>query len=391
MNSLTADYGEPMETSVPASKKDDIIDVVDNTGDSSDVVMTEVDGFRQADSNEISLLVDMFYLPFECGKRAMDLLEQFSWLYENALVMNITHVPNDAHSVTREEWLRRFQILQDNIQVVNNFFRYIVDCPNKPLVSELIPYTWDAHGCCAVLLGMARWMSEGFVIVRPGPINSLFANRTLLPLSIVNYLIRPYTTDDLDNLAMLSITSVDKTNNPYALQKEVFLDRFVLPFLGIHPQYCFVAQEVVPAGDVKIISAVSAHWDAKALFGKMPDYVKSLKTKYALRDDCKIEPSEIDKWFPIVPDEVLAVYPAYLDARLLVDAYDAVPTKKLVQVAASTLYMNGCPGMFAAVPLTNEDSISFFTRIGFAELGKSVDEKFLLLGHLLTVDEEFRE
>lgn len=39
------------------------------------------------------MLVDMFYLPFECGRRAMDLLEQFSWLYENALVMNESRMP----------------------------------------------------------------------------------------------------------------------------------------------------------------------------------------------------------------------------------------------------------------------------------------------------------
>ncbi|KAK6733354.1 hypothetical protein RB195_017227 [Necator americanus] len=426
VNSLTADYGEPMETSVPSSKKEEtIVDhVASNDTDSADVIMTDLDGFRQIDVDEISMLVDMFYLPFECGKRALDLLEQFSWLYENALVMNGAHVPQEILAITQDEWRRRSNVLQSNIQIVNNLFKYIVDCPNKPLVSELIPYIWDAHGSCAVLLGIVRWMSEGFVTVRPdeqlrswasdredepwmigggflsecskliapqGPLVNLFANRALLPLSIVNYLIRPYTTEDLDNLATLSITSVDKSNNLYSHQKEVFLDRFVLPFLDSHPQYCFVAQEVVQSNDIKVISAVSAHRDAKSVFSRMPDYISSLKAKYTTREDSRIEPDEIDGWFPMVPDEILDVYPAWLDARLLVDAYDAVPTKKLVQVAGSALYINGCSGMFVAIPLNSEDHISFFSRIGFVELGKSIDERFLLLGHLLTVDEEFRE
>ncbi|RCN41495.1 hypothetical protein ANCCAN_12533 [Ancylostoma caninum] len=308
------------------------VDVVDNSVDSCDVVMTELDGVRLADFNEISMLVDMFYLPFECGRRAMDLLEQFSWLYENALAMNATHISEQALATTQDEWRRRFSVLQNLIQTVNNLFKYIVDCPNKPLVSELIPYIWDAHGSCAVLLGIARWMNEGFVTIRPdeqprswtsdredepwmigggflsecskiiapqGPIMNLFANRALLPLSIVNYLIRPYTSDDLS--------------------------------------------------------------------------------------------CEIDNWFPIVPEDILELYPAWLDARLLVDAYDAGPTKKLVQTAASTLYINGCSGIFVAIPVNCEDHVNFFTRIGFAELGKSIDERFLLLGHLLAVDEEFRE
>ncbi|EYC07677.1 hypothetical protein Y032_0069g342 [Ancylostoma ceylanicum] len=376
LNSLTADYGEPMETSVQATKKEEIAaDVVDNSVDSSDVVMAELDGIRPADFNEISMLVDMFYLPFECGRRAMDLLEQFSWLYENALAMNGAHMPEQVLATTQDEWRRRFSILQNLIQTVNNVFKYIVDCPNKPLVSELIPYIWDAHGSCAVLLGIARWMSEGFVTIRPdeqprswtsdredepwmigggflsecskiiapqGPLMNLFANRALLPLSIVNYLIRPYTSDDLDTLATLSITSVEKPNNSYALQKEAFLDRFILPFLETYPQHCFLAQEFVASGDIKLISAVSAHRDARTLFAQMPEYISSLKEKYRRREDCKIEPCEIDKWFPIVPEDVLEVYPAWLDARLLVDAYDAVPTKKLVQTVASTLYINGC-------------------------------------------------
>ncbi|KAK6013467.1 hypothetical protein OSTOST_21216, partial [Ostertagia ostertagi] len=100
VNSLTADYGEPMETSAPLKKR--------CRGDaaymrqmSCDVVMTEVQGY---------------------GMHGM-----------------------------RSEWRRRFDELENTVQTVNKFFKYIVDCPNKPLVSELIPYVWDAHGSCSVL------------------------------------------------------------------------------------------------------------------------------------------------------------------------------------------------------------------------------------------------
>ncbi|VDK59837.1 unnamed protein product [Cylicostephanus goldi] len=117
----------------------------------------------------------------------------------------------------------------------------------------------------------------------------MFGNRVLLPLSIVNYLIRPYTADDLDNLASLAITNIEKPTNPYVLQKEAFLDRFFLPFLDANPRHCFLAQEVVGSGDVKIISAVSAYPNARELFGRMPEYIASLKAKYTERGEGKIE------------------------------------------------------------------------------------------------------
>ncbi|VDO94687.1 unnamed protein product [Heligmosomoides polygyrus] len=307
------------------------------------------------------MLVDMFYLPFECGRQASKLLEQFSWLHDNALF---------AHGMPKE---------------------LVAPC---------------------------------------GPIVHLFNNRTLLPLSIVNYEIRPYKKCDLEALVALSITSVDYPSAPFVVQKEVFLDKFIVPFLEASPQHCFVAQEIASLNENKVISCVSAHPDAKSFFGRVSELISSLKAKYSSRDDDGFCVDEIEKWYPVVPSEILEKYPAWLDARLLVDAYDAVPTRKLVQVAAATLYINDeelrwtagvtrmvrirseairqkfgvapiadkmrgarlrCSGIFATIPVQHEDHINFFSRIGFSELGKSMDEAFVIFGHLLTVDEEFRE
>ncbi|KAK5968462.1 putative hyaluronoglucosaminidase [Trichostrongylus colubriformis] len=420
VNSLTAAYGEPMETSV-STKKNEIVADVCNPTESCDVVMSEVHEFESADADQISLLVDMFYLPFECGRKACDLLEQFYWLHENALVMDTSKTSSHGK---RCEWHRRFDEFQRTIRNVNKFFKYIVDCPNKPLVSELIPYVWDAHGSCSVLLGVARWMKAGFATCRPdwqprfwnstredepwimgggflcecsklvapyGPIMRLFSNRTLLPLSIVNYEILPYTKGDLDSLVALSITSVDYPNVPFALQKEVFLDKFILPFLDASPQYCFMAQELVSPTEKKVICSVSAHPDARSFFDRIPTLVSSLKAKYDSVDSDRFDVDEIDKWYPTILDEIFDRYPAWLDARLLVDAYDSVPTKKLVQVAAAALFVNGCSGVFVTIPTEYEDHVSFYSRIGFSELGKTIDGRFTIFGHRLTVDEALQE
>uniref|UniRef100_A0A7I4Y650 protein O-GlcNAcase n=1 Tax=Haemonchus contortus TaxID=6289 RepID=A0A7I4Y650_HAECO len=421
INSLTACYGEPMETSPTSQKNERVAAGVNNSIDSPDVVMADTHRFELADFDQISLLVDMFYLPFECGRKALDLLEQFYWLYENALVMDTS---KEAMNDMRSEWLRRFDVLQNTIRTVNRLFKYIVDCPNKPLVSELIPYVWDAHGTCSVLLGIARWMKAGYMTCQPdwqprswnsdcedepwmmgggflcecsrlvapyGPIMHLFSNRTLLPLSIVNYEILPYTKGDLDLLVALSITSVDYPNVSFALQKEVFLDKFILPFLENSPQYCFMAQELLSSTEKKVICSVSAHPNARSFFERMPTLVSSLRAKYNSLHKDNFDLDEIEKWYPTIFDEIFDRYPAWLDARLLVDAYDSVPTKKLVQVAAATLFVNGCTGVFVTIPIEYEDHVHFYSKIGFSELGKSMDGGFTIFGHRLTIDEEFQE
>ncbi|KJH42183.1 hypothetical protein DICVIV_11823 [Dictyocaulus viviparus] len=383
--------------------------------------MSELKIAYVVDEDQISMLVDIFYLPFECGRRACELLERFLWLYRNAVVMNRSKLAEGIMDRAQEEWLQKFHDLNGSIQVVNSFFKNIVDCPNKALVSELIPYIWDAHGSCSVLLGLARWMKQGFVTVKPhdvlnlwnndredepwmigggflsecarlvapqGPIMHLFNNRTLLPLSIMNYEIRPYTAADLDFLASLAITCIDEPNHSAIQRKELFLDRFVIPLLETSSQYCFLAQEVISCHENKLISSVAAHPNAHSLFDHIPMYISSLKAKYTSRKDNDFNVDHIDKWYPHVPDNIFDQYPAWLDARLLVDAYDSVPTRKLVQVAAAALYTNGCSGMFVTIPINSEDHVDFFSRIGFAELGKSLDGQFTMLGHLLSVNED---
>lgn len=37
--------------------------------------------------DQVAIFVDMFYLPFEHGRRGIQMLQEFSWLHENSYVM----------------------------------------------------------------------------------------------------------------------------------------------------------------------------------------------------------------------------------------------------------------------------------------------------------------
>lgn len=55
------------------------------TGDSDSVDMKDVD--KQLTQEDLSLLCDLFYLPFEHGGQGVQLLQEFNWLKGNAHVV----------------------------------------------------------------------------------------------------------------------------------------------------------------------------------------------------------------------------------------------------------------------------------------------------------------
>ncbi|VDK27863.1 unnamed protein product [Gongylonema pulchrum] len=94
VNSMSAEYSEPMDL-VPVCK-DDISErskcsTQEMAEISSDVSMDSSShsdpDTSKVDTEQIAAFVDMFYLPFEHGRRGIHILQEFSWLHENSYVM----------------------------------------------------------------------------------------------------------------------------------------------------------------------------------------------------------------------------------------------------------------------------------------------------------------
>uniref|UniRef100_A0A1I7WY27 Bifunctional protein NCOAT n=1 Tax=Heterorhabditis bacteriophora TaxID=37862 RepID=A0A1I7WY27_HETBA len=414
INSLTADYGEPMEL-VASNKDDHVMELVDDTEDNADVVMAEI---GTTDYEQVCTLVDMFFLPFECGRRAVELLEEFSWLHENAMVMTDTTICKEKLELTQEEWCRRFESLSDIIKNVNNIFKFIADCPNKVCFLLINYHVHTFHyvfksitisaisirantlcmGSTRKLCSFARCskMDEKRfshcptrLLASGGAIVQLFMNKALLPLSIVNYELRPFVEADLEALSLLAMTNVTKDIELLQLRKDIFLDKYIMPFIHSQARHCFVAEEMMDSGERKVMCCAAAHQNGRDLYRTLHSHISSIKEKYSDRLLHGVQVSshlcEVDEWYPVIPDDIFDHFPAWMDARFVVEPYDTVPTKKLVQTIAATLAINGtgCSGVFVSFPICEQEHIQFFARIGFSELGCSVDGRFFLLGHLL--------
>lgn len=123
----------------------------------------------QITTDDISLLCDLFYLPFEHGNRALQLLNEFNWLKSNASVLVNADPPHrtgirnlETASPEIQEWFERADRFYRLSQLVIILAKKLAGCANRELCFELFSYIWDIAGVVTLLTGFIKWLSLGF-------------------------------------------------------------------------------------------------------------------------------------------------------------------------------------------------------------------------------------
>ncbi|KAL0811252.1 hypothetical protein ABMA28_009678 [Loxostege sticticalis] len=107
-------------------------------------------------ADDLLLLCDLFYLPFEHGSRGLRLLHDFNWLTTHAASM----LPRGNKPET-SEWRRRRSRFAWWVQRGRRLARRLAQSANRELYAELHPYVWDLCGVLALLDGFVRWLELG--------------------------------------------------------------------------------------------------------------------------------------------------------------------------------------------------------------------------------------
>uniref|UniRef100_A0A182IZD6 protein O-GlcNAcase n=1 Tax=Anopheles atroparvus TaxID=41427 RepID=A0A182IZD6_ANOAO len=151
---------------------------------------------------DLTLLCDLFYLPFEHGSKALQLLAEFFWLRNNAYVLcqrnncagkqrttsgtsmsslggtsagpsnppadDISEVPNgavldgrDLNKCDAQEWFRRSAAFQSLCQNIFLLTKKIARCANKEMCYDLFSYVWDIAGVLSLLSAFVKWLAQG--------------------------------------------------------------------------------------------------------------------------------------------------------------------------------------------------------------------------------------
>lgn len=116
---------------------------------------------------EVELICDLFYLPWEHGPRATHILTEFYWLKTHAGVMLSEAAragcpaEEAEDEVERPEWLRRKEKFVSMVEEVRRTFEKVSTANNRELVYNLYTYLWDIVGVVYMLLSYVEWLAQG--------------------------------------------------------------------------------------------------------------------------------------------------------------------------------------------------------------------------------------
>lgn len=116
---------------------------------------------NEINADDLSLLCDLFYLPFEHGSKAIFLLNEFYWLKMNAVLLLEDKNKKD-HDVKPEiqEWHRRSEKFIKHCNLIIVLGKKLANCLNKELCYDLYSYVWDITSVISLLIAFIKWLSK---------------------------------------------------------------------------------------------------------------------------------------------------------------------------------------------------------------------------------------
>lgn len=142
----------------------------------SDTQVTSVND-QSINFDNLSLLVDLFYLPFEHGLQGSELLQDIKWLKDNSdifITENLREQCSDTQqkqppspppseietselNQRRGSWILRAEKLISSCRCIINLANALIYfCPNKLLLLELYPYLIDMRNLAWLIIDYAR-------------------------------------------------------------------------------------------------------------------------------------------------------------------------------------------------------------------------------------------
>ncbi|XP_029047483.2 protein O-GlcNAcase isoform X2 [Osmia bicornis bicornis] len=384
-----------------------------DSGDNGDQESPDVD--KRLTPEDLSLLCDLFYLPFEHGGQGIQLLQEFNWLKSNAhLVMRKPKGDETTSQSDIEEWHARAAKLNDMCNAVNRLFQRLTYCNNRELLYDLYSYVWDMRGVVSLLNSYVKWLAFGrfpstmttftqgsytwfsngwketFMsgeqepwVFRGGltadlqrliPVdsgNDLFVYKAPeVPTSKI-YTIRPYLTSD--EHAVYSVCN--KVCG--CMASSAVADRLVGGFLTLSPELCMIVED-----ESGVVGYALAALNVKSHYQKLAaSWIPELRMKYPLDDNISNLPHDIQdsiryfhSFVPDVPEQLCRQHPSKLYCAVLPNVMDQSVPKRLITCILAALRANGSFGVHTTMSITDKESHEFYSKLGFVDLNPAHEE-----------------
>ncbi|XP_043268818.1 protein O-GlcNAcase isoform X2 [Venturia canescens] len=375
--------------------------IVENDNDNHEVSETDTsdtkDENKMLTHEDLSLLCDLFYLPFEHGGQGIQLLQEFNWLKSNASVtIGKANDDNPSSKADIEEWRTRAAKMNDMCAAVNRLFTRLSFCNNRELLYDLYSYVWDMRGVVSLLNSYVKWLGfsngwkETFMsgdqepwVFRGGltadlqrliPVdsgNDLFVYKAPeVPTSKI-YTIRPYSPSDEDAVYAVCnrITGVTGTS--------AVADRLVGGYLTLSPELCMVVED-----EDGIVGYAVAALNIKSYNQKMAvSWIPELQLKYPLEEitnDVSPNVQEAIRYFHSftvdVSEQLCRQHASQIYCSVLPTVTDQSVPKRLITCILAALRANGSFGVHTTMSSMDKENHEFYAKLGFIDFNQGQDE-----------------
>uniref|UniRef100_A0A8C9XVK5 protein O-GlcNAcase n=1 Tax=Sander lucioperca TaxID=283035 RepID=A0A8C9XVK5_SANLU len=105
---------------------------------------------------DLTLLAELFYLPYEHGPKAMQMLKEFNWLRANSSVVSVNCKRKETEKV--EEWQLRAEKFEEMCCSVIQMFTRLSNSANRTILYDLYSYIWDIKSIISMVKSFVQWL-----------------------------------------------------------------------------------------------------------------------------------------------------------------------------------------------------------------------------------------
>ncbi|XP_051883632.1 protein O-GlcNAcase-like [Pristis pectinata] len=278
---------------------------------------------------DLNLLAEMFYLPYEHGPKAVQMLREFQWLRANSSVVSVNCKGKDAEKI--EKWHFRATKFEEM--------------------------------CCSRLLPIEGANDLFYQPPPPMPTSKVYAIRPYFPKdeASVYKICKEMYDDEMDGDTMSD-------------QPDIIGDSLVGGLLTLSPDYCFVLED-----EGSICGYALGTVDVKPYARKCKvSWIPAMREKY-VKPEANKELSEEQKMMLSfheeqqgLPENFLATFPSLIK----VDVHSKVTDPSVAKRSR---------GAFCEVKPNDRRGLEFYSKLGFLELAKmeGFPKEMLVLGRNL--------
>ncbi|XP_068710020.1 protein O-GlcNAcase-like [Montipora foliosa] len=358
-------------------------------------------------ADDLLLLVDLFYLPYNHGQKAKQIISDFKWLKFNAIKedsQEFMELTEQEQKTKVTEWTEKAEKFHEICRSVEEMFVRLTETSNRALLYDLYPYVWDVKEVLLLLDTFVNWLStknkrkkqKGQSFFPEDPEPWVFRGglcgelQRLLPIDggheVFNlrapdipttciYTIRPYQLEDEKSLYEICVSTCDDWQDGHDLfpcrRFNMAGDRFVGPYLKICPEHVFVVEDGEGLCGFAVATSDSKHFYEQFKKHWLPEVCK----KYGLPEGNSSEwtyAEQLASGFHnpsiFLPQDLHTKYSAHVQIYLLPRAQDLGLGKRLLACVLSALKAEDCTGVHCEIATTNSDALDFYTKLGFYKI-----------------------